>query len=120
MTPQDASEVVPFLTSAATIAFLQKMLKQTQPYAQFVQAFPGADKWAHRTFAAVASLLVAAGIHITWNWNAASGGAFSGTLPSLLDALHGLGDFWKVYILQHTVYSAAGEAPYHPPPQKGA
>jgi hypothetical protein len=66
MTPGDATEVVPFLSSAATIAFLQKMLKQTQPYAQFVQAFPGADKWAHRTFAAVASLFVALGIHLTW------------------------------------------------------
>jgi len=115
--PSDATEVVPYLTSAATIVYVQKWLKTRQPYQQFVAAFPGADKYAHWVIAGTASLVVAAGIHITWNWDALHGGAFSGTIPDLMTILHGLGDWFKVYVLQHTVYEATHQPPYMAPTQ---
>lgn len=115
ITPTDATEVVPYLTSAATIVAIQKWLKTTEFYAKFVAAFPGADKYAHWIVAGVSSIIAAAGIHLTWNWSATAGGTFSGTVPSVLDMLHGLADFFKVYILQHTIYEGTNKAPYMPP-----
>ncbi len=110
MTPQDATEVVPFLSSAATIYFLQKRLKQTQVYQQFIQAFPGADKWGHWFIAGVMSLAASAGIHIVWTcglcsvWDPNKGGTALITVPSLADMVHGLSDWWKVYILQQSMH----------------
>lgn len=116
MTGQDASEVVPWLTSAATVVALQHWLKTQPIYWAIVRAIPGADKWAHWLIAGVASLIAAAGIHLTWNWDVIKGGQFQGTLPSLPDILHGLGDWYKVYILQWTIYRTHNAATADPPP----
>src|SRR5258708_30818538 len=113
--PHDVNEVVPFLTSAATVAFVQKWLKTTQPYATFIKAFPGSDKYAHWCVAGIGSLIAATGIHLTWNWDMTAGGTFSGTIPSAWILLHGISDWFKVYILQHTVYESTRQTPYAPP-----
>lgn len=112
--PNDATEVVPYLTSAATIVAIQKWLKTRGAYAQFVTAFPLADKYVHWLVAGTGSLVAATGIHMVWNWDLIHAGTFSGTIPSVLDMLHGLGDWFKVYILQHTVYEATHQPPYQP------
>ena len=103
-TPQDASEVVPFLTSAATIMYVQRWLKSRNAYAVFVQAMPGLDKWAHWAVAALGSLIAAAGIHITFAGDYSHGWAFQGTIPDLMSVVHGAGDWANVYILQEWAY----------------
>lgn len=113
--PNDATEVVPYLTSAATIVAIQKWLKTQAVYAKFVAAFPGADKWAHWTVAAISSLSVAMGIHAVYNWNTETGGQIIFTIPGLIVLLHGAGDFFKVFILQHTIYESTHQPPFQPP-----
>ena len=55
MTPD--TTVLPYLTSAATIAYIQKWMKDTENYQRFVKAFPGADVYAHWFAAAIMSCL---------------------------------------------------------------
>lgn len=110
--PNDATEVVPYLTSAATIVFIQKWLKTRNFYQQFVTAFPGADKWAHWIAAGFMSLVAAAGIHLTWSYDPNAGGTFSGTLPDIMTMVHGVSDWFKVYILQHTIHGSQYVANY--------
>lgn len=104
--PQDATEVVPYLTSAATIYFLQKQLKELQVYQTFIRAFPGADKWGHWFVAGVMSLAASTGIHMVWNcggcskWDPVAGGVGQISLPGIPAMLHGVSDWWKVYVLQ--------------------
>lgn len=113
--PNDATEVVPYLTSAATIVYIQKFLKSRQIYASFVKAFPGADKWAHWFMAGLMSLVAAAGIHWAWSGTLTEGGTLTIMVPTLAAIVHGVSDWFKVYILQHTIYGASHEPQYHPP-----
>lgn len=106
------------VTSAATIVYIQNWLKTRDFYARFVVAFPGSDEYAHWIIAGTASLIAAAGIHLTWNYDLIKGGQFAGTIPSLRDMLHGMGDWFQVYIYQHTIYKQTHEAPYAPPQVK--
>lgn len=106
MVSQDQTEVVPFLTSAATIVYLQKWLKTRNLYVQFVKAFPGADKYAHWFVAGLMSLVTAAGIHAVWDGTLTSGGKLTIEIPSALLLLHGLSDWFKVYVLQATIYDS--------------
>jgi hypothetical protein len=101
----------PYLAAAATVVQLQRVLKSTDTYQRFVAAFPGADKWAHWAFAGLASLCGAAGIHVAWTWHMDVGGVITATIPPLADVLHGLWDWFTVYILQHTIYQAVGHSP---------
>lgn len=110
----DLTEFGSATTAAATIVFIQKWLKTKRVYAIFVQEFPGADKWAHRFVGAVGAIIAAAGIHITFNYNADVGGTFSGTIPSLTNMVHGLYDWYRVYIFQHAIYSMIKEPAYQP------
>lgn len=110
--PGDATEVVPFFTTAATIVAVQKLLKNTSQYRRFVVAFPGADKWAHWTFAVIASFIGAGYIHVTWNWTAIAGGQVLFGLPSVVTLWHASGDFFKVFIMQLTVYQSTHQPPY--------
>ncbi len=107
----DATEVVPYLTSAATIVYIQKWLKTRDVYNKLITAFPGADKYAHWFFAGLMSLIAAAGIHYVWSGTLSDfltgkGGLLTITVPSLIDMLHGASDWFKVYILQHTIYES--------------
>lgn len=115
MNPNDATEVVPYLTSAATIVYIQEWLKQRQVYAQFVQAFPGTDKWAHWAVAGVMSLVAAAGIHWVWTGSLTNGGVLTIQIPDLTTVAHGVADWFKVYVLQHTVYKMMREPQWQPP-----
>jgi hypothetical protein len=115
MTPQDATQGVSYLTSAATIVFLQKWLKSTEPYARFVAAFPGAGKWAHWTVAGLMSLVASVGIHAVWTGTFENGGTLTFTIPTAAQIVHGLSDFWKVYIIQHLGYAATNQPAYAPP-----
>lgn len=114
--PNDATEVVPFLTSAATIVYIQKWLKHREVYQRFVAAFPGADKWAHWLAAGIMSAITAAGIHFVWNctgcqtWTPENGGIAQIQIPGVVAMIHGLADFWKVYILQHFGHDAVSQA----------
>jgi hypothetical protein len=113
VSPQDATEVVPYLSSAATIYFIQKFLKEREVYQRFVGAFPGADKWGHWFIAAVMSMVAAAGIHVVWTcslcsvWDPNKGGTALITIPSIGDMVHGLSDWWKVYILQQAMHEVS-------------
>lgn len=117
MTPGDATEVVPYLTSAATIYFLQQQFKRLPAYQTFVKAFPGADKWAHWIVAGLMSAAAAAGIHVVWTCSLCSlydvnkGGTALVTLPSIWDIIHGLSDWWKVFVLQQFGYRIADGRP---------
>jgi hypothetical protein len=111
MTPDNLVTGAPYLASAATVVQLQKWLKTRAFYQRFVTAFPGADKWAHWAFAAAASLISAVGIHIAVDWNMVHGGVITATIPNLQNILHGLWDWFTVYILQHTIYEAVHVAP---------
>jgi hypothetical protein len=102
--PNDATEVVPYLTSSATIVFIQKWLKSREFYQKFVAAFPGADKYAHWFVAGIMSLIAAAGIHYVWTGSLNEGGQLVLTIPAVGVIIHGLSDVFKVYILQHTIY----------------
>lgn len=102
----DAGQVSSFLTSAATIVALQKFLKTRDFYQQFVKAFPGSDKYAHWLIAGISSIVAAAGIHIVWNWDLLHGGQATATIPDLSSMVHGVTDWFKVYIMQHTIYEA--------------
>ena len=112
-TAQDATEVVPYLTSATTIYFIQKLLKQTNGYQAFVKIVPGADKWAHWLFAGLASLIASTGIHLVWSctgcaaWDPVNGGVGQIAIPGIPALLHGVSDWWKVYVLQQTVHEIA-------------
>jgi hypothetical protein len=111
----DTSAYGSIIFSAATIVAIQKWLKQQEVYARFVATFPGADKWAHWLIAGLSSIIAAAGIHVTWNWDVIKGGQFAGSLPSLMDMVHGILDWFKVYIMQHTIYESTHQPPFEPP-----
>lgn len=120
MNPQDASEVVPYLTSAAMIYFAQKFLKTTPPYAAFVAAMPGAAKWAHRTVALIGSVIAAVGIHYTYNGTLQAGGVLTFTIPGAWDMLHATWDVVKVYVLQQYAYDTTKPKPWSAtPPTNG-
>lgn len=114
MNPQDANEVVPFLTSAAAIYFVQKFLKNRPSYAEFVKAMPGAAKWAHRTVALIGSLIAAVGIHYTYNGTLHAGGTVSIVIPGLWDMIHAGSDVAKVFILQQYAYETTKPKPWVP------
>ncbi len=106
----EASEVVPYLTSAATIAYIQKWLKTTDYYMRFVKAFPGADVYAHWFMAGLMSLIAAVGIHWTYTGTLAAGGTITLAVPPLVTLLHGMADWFKVYILQHFAHDTVKRA----------
>lgn len=103
----DATEVVPYLTSAALIMFAQRALKGFAWYQNFVRAMPGADKWAHRIVAGAGSLIAALGIHVAFTGDILTGGTFQGTYPNIFEMLHGLGDWVKVFALQQWAYDSS-------------
>lgn len=117
--PSDATEVVPFLTSAAVIVYAQKFLKTTNLYGRFVKAIPGADKWAHRIVAGLGALIAALGIHMTFAGDFNAGWTFSGTVPNGWELMHGFGDFIKVFALQQWAYDSSKQPPYYNPVSKG-
>lgn len=106
MIPNDVSEVVPYLSSSATIVYVQRYLKSKQFYKNIVAEIPLADRYIHRAIAVTGALITAIGIHITFTGSILKG--YDGTfhIPNLWDLLHGLGDFFKVFILQQTIYDA--------------
>lgn len=106
----DASEVVPYLTSAATIAYVHKWLKTTDYYTRFVSAFPGADRYAHWFTAGIMSLVAAVGIHWTYTGTLSTGGTITFAIPPLVTLLHGMADWFKVYILQHFAHDTVKRA----------
>jgi hypothetical protein len=113
--PADATEIVPYLTTAAVIVYAQRFLKTTRVYEQFVAAMPGADKWAHRLVAGIGAFVAALGIHMTFAGDFSNGWAFSGTIPNGWELLHGLADFVKVFALQQWAYDSSKQWPTFPP-----
>lgn len=107
--PADATEVVPYLTSAATIVYIQKWMKQKDVYKRFVKEFPGADRYAHWLMAGIMSLVAAAGIHYTWTGNLTDGGHIAIDIPNLTTIGHGISDWFKVYILQHLAHDVTSQ-----------
>ncbi len=109
--PNDATEVVPFLTSAAVIVYIQKYLKgsrlTSEWYAKFVAAVPGSDKWAHRIIAGLGSFVAALGIHMTFAGDFNNGWTFAGQIPNGWELLHATGDFIKVFALQQWAYDSS-------------
>lgn len=104
ISPNDATEVVPYLTSAATIVYVQKWLKTRPAYQAFIKALPGADQWAHWIVAGVASFVASLGIHVVWNWDVIKGGQAVFTIPGFWELMHGASDWFKIYVLQATLY----------------
>jgi hypothetical protein len=108
------SDTIPVISSALTIVYIQKWLKQRQFYAKFVKAFPGADKYAHWIAAGIMSAVFAAGIHYTWMYDADSGGQVVISIPAVNAVVHGLIDWFKVYIIQHYGHDVTRHGPYNP------
>lgn len=104
MTPADATEVVPYLTSAVLIVYAQKFMKTRDVYIKFVESMPGADKWAHRLIAAIGVAVSAAGIHYTYMGDYTTGWIVHINIPDIWTVLHGLTDFVKLYTLQQFAY----------------
>lgn len=100
----DNTEVVPYLTSAALIVYVQRWLKSRDFYQAFVGAMPGADKWAHRLVAGVGALLMALGIHYTFTGDMQAGWQLHLSIPALWTLLHTAGDFVKEYVLQQMIF----------------
>lgn len=114
-----AEVVIPYLTSAATIVYVQKWLKTLEFYQRFVKAFPGADKYAHWVVAGAMSVIAATGIHWVWTGTLLNGGVLTINVPQLSDILHGVSSWFKVYITQHTIYEATTAGPTPAPPTGG-
>ena len=106
----DATEVVPFLSGAAAIMYVQRWLKSFDWYAAFVRAVPGADKWANRIVAGVGSLIVALGIHWAFSGNLIEGGTLTVQIPKLVELSHGFFDWGKLYVLQQWAYESTSRA----------
>ena len=52
MVPPDATEVIPYMTSAAVIVYAQRWLKSSRVYAAVLRLYrPDAAKWVHRAVA---------------------------------------------------------------------
>lgn len=105
---------IPHLSGIACIYFIQKWAKTFGWYARFVQAFPGADKWAHRAFAAVCTFVVAVGIHASFSGDAGAGWAIHITIPNLETLMHGAQDFIVSFPLQQWFYDAANRQEWTP------
>ncbi len=115
-TPADQTEVVPYMTTAAGIYFTQKWLKTRPAYAEFVQALPGAAKWAHRAVAMIGSVIAAVGIHFTYTGTLQAGGTLQFLIPSLWDMAHAVSDVGKVFLLQQWGYEMAKPKQWTPFP----
>jgi hypothetical protein len=102
-----AVDVVPYFTSGILIYYAQKYLKHFPIYAAFVKAMPGAEKWAHRAFALLASAVAAFGIHTTFEGSFEQGWHFAGTIPDGWTLLHSAWDLIKVFSFQQFVYDSA-------------
>jgi hypothetical protein len=115
----DASVLAPYFFTGSGIVLAQKWMKGKRFYARFVQAFPGADKWAHRTVAIIGAAIGAAGIHYSWNYDILHGGSVQAQLPALVDLVqnlfHAAGDLTKVVITQQILYEMTHQLPYAPP-----
>lgn len=116
---QETTEVVPYLTSAAMIYFVQKYLKSTSTYAQFVKALPGAAKWAHWLVAGIGSVVAAVGIHFTITGSADTGWSGTFNIPDVWTMLHALWDVTKVFVLQQWAYETTKPRPWFPNPDSG-
>ena len=103
-------------TSAILIYFAQKYLKTLPGYARFVEAMPGAAKWAHRCVAAAGAVIAAVGVHISFEGNAAQGWHFSGTIPDVWTMAHAAWDWLKVYATNQWIYESTKPKPWTPAP----
>ena len=113
---EQATEIVPFLTTAALIVYAQKWLKSTGLYGAFVEKMPGADKWAHRLVASIGALWTALGLDFAYDGSGDAGYTFRLITPATVTMLHGLGDFAKVYVMQQVVYDATQKGKQLLPP----
>jgi hypothetical protein len=107
----EATEVKPYLVTAGLIFILQDWVKTQQWYRRLVKAFPGADKWAHRSVAGLGSFVTGVGIHWTYTGSLLAGGVFTAQLPPLLNILSNLvhtgSDVGGIYIMQQVIYMIA-------------
>jgi hypothetical protein len=105
-------------TSGFIIFKIQQFLKSLAVYRRFVEAFPGADKWAHRIIAGALSLVAASGIHYTLDGACSFSDGCHGTfsIPNGWTMLHGLWDWLQVYIVQQGSYDMTRTARPSSPP----
>lgn len=118
MPGSDATEVVPYLTSAALIMYAMRYLKTFDFYGRFVEAFPAADRWVHRMVAGVGALVAAIGIHVSFQGDFNTGWTFHGTIPDINTIIHGGWDWTKVYVLQQFAYDTTRRPAAMPHDQK--
>lgn len=112
MTPDTAAGATPYLTAAGLVVYAQRWMKTQDAYREFIVAFPGADKWAHRAVAAVGALAAAIGIHWTYTGAWETGWQIHLAIPAGWTLLHGLTDFTKVFVLQQLAYDATRQPPW--------
>lgn len=101
---EPSTEIVPYLTTAALIVYLQKYLKTFQFYDWIVKQIPGADKWAHRSVALFWAIWTALGLHFVYEGTADTGWEFHLITPAVSTMLHTTGDAIKVFVLQQVIY----------------
>lgn len=119
----DPNPLRDWVASGAAIYYFQKWLKGRVWYGQFVGAFPGADKWAHRAIPMLGAMLATLGIHYTWSGTLLNGGTLTVLLPPVQQLFAGLGHFGLdvggIFGIQQTIYECSNQrafVPAVPPP----
>lgn len=98
--------VITTLTGAAIVVYLQRYMHTREWYQKIITALPVADKYLHRTVAALGSLLVMLGI--TWTFTGSWDAGWHVTIdtPAGTALLLGIWAWFKTYVLQQIVYDA--------------
>lgn len=105
------SEIVPYLSGAASVMYVQRWMKTRAVYQRFVREFPVADRYAHLLIASIGSLVVAVGIGYKWDWTPAAGGGLYIAVPAWEVLRHGAWDWFNVFVLQQGWYDATRTRP---------
>jgi len=107
-------ELGPVAYSSIAIYFFQKYMKSRPIYAQVVRAIPMADKWLHRGFAGIASLLFAFGIDYTIMGTIETGYKITLGIPDIWTVFHHMLDWSGIFGGQQILYELAKQPMWRP------
>ena len=95
------------VTSAILIVYAMKWAKSQAWYQKLCAMAPGADRWFHRTVAAIGAFIAAIGVHVVFDGNATAGYTFHGTIPPLMAMVSAGWDWVQVFAMQQLAYDAS-------------
>ena len=94
-----------FVAGLVINSFMQ-FLKKFDWYGKFVTAFPMADKWVHRAFAAVWTAVATVGIVVSFTGDASTGWTVQATVPSVNAMANALMTFVTTFTVQQYAYQS--------------